>query len=167
MVYLPTTAAEMKLHELRKRGADVVQHGSDFVDAEKAAYAAAAAHDLTYVSAYNDLQVAVERAANISTDSDSFSWQHIAIEGSELTPIWCLTPPVTRCSAGGGWAGDHCTRDSRGAAFHRVAHGLRPCWRWRADSWYPPDPRMLMLTCLGLGQRLARTALDQPPAKTM
>ncbi len=66
MVYLPTTAAEMKVHELQKRGANVVQHGSDFVDAEKAAYAAAAAGDLTYVSAYNDLQVPCERDDNTS-----------------------------------------------------------------------------------------------------
>ena len=60
MVYLPTTAAEVKVGELRKRGARVVQHGSDFMDAERAALAASAAKGLTYVSAYNDLQVLFE-----------------------------------------------------------------------------------------------------------
>ena len=59
-MYLPTTAAEVKVDELRRRGAHVVQHGSDFVDAERAAQAAAAARGLTYVSAYNDLQVLFE-----------------------------------------------------------------------------------------------------------
>ena len=54
----------MKVNELRKRGAQVVQHGSDFVDAEKAAYAAAAASALTYVSAYNDLQVPAKRSVS-------------------------------------------------------------------------------------------------------
>ena len=56
-MYLPTTAAEVKVQELHKRGAHVVQHGSDFVDAEAEAQAVAAAKGLTYVSAYNDLQV--------------------------------------------------------------------------------------------------------------
>ena len=57
MVYLPTTAADYKVQELRKGGAHVVQHGTDFLDAEKAAHAAAAESGLTYVSAYDDLQV--------------------------------------------------------------------------------------------------------------
>ncbi len=78
MVYLPTTAAENKVHALQKRGANVVQHGSDFVDTEKAAYAAAAAGNLTYVSAYNDLQVPVERGANILMITNSVSCQRVA-----------------------------------------------------------------------------------------
>ena len=122
IVYLPTTAADFKVQELRERGAQVVQHGNDFVDAEKEAQAVAAARGLTYVSAYNDLQVLLMNMWHASILCvGCFAVVRAMIE--------CLL--IDRDS-GGRRAGDRRIGAARGAAADCAADGVRDCWRRRS-----------------------------------
>ncbi len=53
-VFVPATAPEAKARRIAAQGADVVKTGSVYADAERAARAFAAEHDLYYVHAYDD-----------------------------------------------------------------------------------------------------------------
>jgi threonine dehydratase len=53
-VFVPATAPEAKARRIAAQGADVVKTGSVYADAELAARAFAAEHDLYYVHAYDD-----------------------------------------------------------------------------------------------------------------
>jgi len=54
IVFVPDTAAETKLAAIRRRGMEIRTFGSDSVEAEQHARDFADAHDMTFVSPYND-----------------------------------------------------------------------------------------------------------------
>lgn len=57
LVYLPRGASAAKVQKLRARGAVIVEHGDDCLDAELEARRVAEARGLRYVSPYNDAAV--------------------------------------------------------------------------------------------------------------
>jgi len=56
-IYIPQNAAKAKVDTLRMYGTDLVVHGSDGVEAERAARKAAAEEGRIYVSPYNDPKI--------------------------------------------------------------------------------------------------------------
>lgn len=59
LIYLPTTASATKMEQLVARGACVVQHGTDCVEAEAEARRVAEERGQVYISPYNDSDVSV------------------------------------------------------------------------------------------------------------
>lgn len=57
LVYLPKTASAAKVEKLRARGARLVLHGDDCLDAELEARRVAGERGMVYVSPYNDWEV--------------------------------------------------------------------------------------------------------------
>ncbi|KAK9828163.1 hypothetical protein WJX74_001208 [Apatococcus lobatus] len=57
-IFLPQTVSKGKMDSLEQQGADLQLHGTDCIQAETAARAAAEEGGLEYISPYNDLQVA-------------------------------------------------------------------------------------------------------------
>jgi threonine dehydratase len=57
LVFVPETAVPAKLAAIRRRGVPIRTIGQDSVEAEAAARTHAAAHDMAYISPYNDLAV--------------------------------------------------------------------------------------------------------------
>jgi threonine dehydratase len=53
-IFVPETASPAKIETMRTLGAEVVLHGTDGVESERAAREAAAVEGLTYISPYND-----------------------------------------------------------------------------------------------------------------
>lgn len=57
-IVVPTTARASKVEAIRVYGAEIIEHGEDCVEAEGFARSLAEEQGLTYVSPYNDVQVA-------------------------------------------------------------------------------------------------------------
>ncbi len=87
-VFVPENAAESKLDNMRQWGATIEKFGQDGVDTENHARATAEAEGITYISPYNDLQVAAGQgtiAVELGRQLSKIDTILIAMGGGGLT----------------------------------------------------------------------------------